>query len=99
MVGIVNAFASRRHRGANKVIISHEFLHTLGASDKYSPGTGHPIGPDGLAEPDRQPLYPQRYAEIMGGRIALAADDAIIPKSLRYTVIGPQTASEIRLVE
>ncbi len=99
MVGIVNGYASRRHRGTNNVIIAHEFLHTLGASDKYSASDGQPIGPDGLAEPDRQPLYPQRYAEIMGGRIALAENDSVIPRSLKYAVIGPLTASEINLSE
>lgn len=99
MVGIVNGYASRRHRGTNNVIIAHEFLHTLGATDKYSPGNGHPIAPDGIAEPDRSPLFPQRYAEIMGGRIALAEDDSVIPKSLKYAVIGPMTASEINLID
>jgi hypothetical protein len=99
MVGIVNAYASRRHRGTNNVIIAHEFLHTLGASDKYSPLDGHPIEPDGLAEPERQPLYPQRYAEIMGGRIALAADDSVIPKDLSFAVIGRLTATEINLID
>ena len=99
MVGIVNGYASRRHRGTNNVIIAHEFLHTLGATDKYSPVNGHPIGPDGIAEPDRKPLYPQRYAEIMGGRIALAEDDSEIPSSLKHAVIGPLTASEIKLTD
>ncbi len=99
MVGVVNARASRRHRGMNNVVIAHEFLHTLGATDKYDPGTGQPTPPHGLAEPDREPLYPQRYAEIMGGRIAQAADDAIIPQSLKYVLIGPATASEIRLAD
>jgi hypothetical protein len=99
MVGIVNGYASRRHRGSNNVIIAHEFLHTLGATDKYSPIDGHPIGPDGIAEPDRKPLYPQRFAEIMGGRIALAEDDSEIPSSLKYAIIGPLTASEINLTD
>ncbi|MEO1244627.1 MAG: hypothetical protein AAFX56_02995 [Pseudomonadota bacterium] len=99
MFGIVNAYASRRLAAQNNVIVAHEFLHTLGASDKYEPGSGQPLGPDGLAEPDRKPLYPQQYAEIMGGRIALSATDAVIPKSLRYAVIGPQTAAEIRLAD
>ena len=99
MVGIVNGYASRRHRGTNNVIIAHEFLHTLGATDKYSPVDGHPIGPDGIAEPDRSPMYPQRYAEIMGGRIALAEDDSVIPKNLKYAVIGALTASEINLTD
>lgn len=99
MVGVVNARAGRRHSGANNVVIAHEFMHTLGATDKYDPATGRPTAPDGLAEPDRSPLYPQRWAEIMGGRIAIAEDDAVIPDSLKYTVIGPATAREIRLVE
>jgi hypothetical protein len=99
MVGIVNGYASRRHRGTNNVIIAHEFLHTLGATDKYNAANGQPTGPDGLGEPDRKPLYPQRYAEIMGGRIALAEDDAVIPKSLKYAVIGALTAREINLSE
>ena len=99
MVGIVNGYASRQYRGANNVIIAHEFLHTLGASDKYNAADGQPIGPDGLAEPDRTPLYPQRFAEIMGGRIALAENDAVIPKSLKFAVIGPLTASEINLID
>ena len=99
MVGIVNGYASRRHGGTNNVIIAHEFLHTLGATDKYSPFDGQPLGPDGIAEPDRKPLYPQRYAEIMGGRIALSEKDSEIPSSLKYAVIGPMTASEIRLID
>jgi hypothetical protein len=99
MVGIVNGYASRRSRGTNNVIIAHEFLHTLGASDKYSPFDGQPIGPDGLGEPERQPLYPQRYAEIMGGRIAESEHSSYIPKNLKYAVIGSLTASEINLSE
>lgn len=99
MVGVVNGYASRRHRGRNNVVIAHEFLHTLGATDKYSIDDGQPIGPDGLADPDRKPLYPQKQAEIMGGRIALSKDDSVIPKSLKYAVIGPMTASEINLTD
>ena len=99
MVGIVNGYASRRHRGTNNFIIAHEFLHTLGATDKYSSIDGQPIGPDGLGEPNKQPLYPQRYAEVMGGRIALAINDSVIPKSLKYAVVGAQTAREINLSE
>jgi len=99
MVGVVNAYASRRHAGANNVIIVHEFLHTLGATDKYDPSTGLPSFPLGYAEPDLEPKYPQRFAEIMGGRIPLATDDAVIPKSLRYVIIGAHTAGEIRLTQ
>lgn len=97
MVGIVNARASSHHRGMNNVIIAHEFLHTLGATDKYDLASGHPLFPDGIAEPDREPLYPQRFAEIMGGRIPLAGDDSVVPKDLDFVRVGPLTAGEIGL--
>ena len=97
MVGVVNAFASRQQAGANNVVIAHEFLHTLGATDKYDPADGVPYYPLGYAEPDRQPRYPQKLAEIMGGRIALSEYEAIVPQSLKYVVIGDATAKEIRL--
>ena len=45
MVGIVNARAGRREQGSNNVIIAHEFLHTLGATDKYDPSNGQPVPP------------------------------------------------------
>ena len=97
MVGIVNAFAGRQYEGTNNVIIAHEFLHTLGASDKYEPGSGLPVFPDGYAEPDRSLLYPQKMAEIMGGRIAVSEFEAMVPKSLEYARIGVATAQEIKL--
>ena len=99
MYGVVNGYSSRRLRGRNNVVIAHELLHTLGASDKYNPANAQPLVPDGLPEPDRSPLYPQMKAEIMGGRISLAEDDAVIPQSLKYVVIGPLTAQEIRLAD
>ncbi|MDH4046803.1 MAG: hypothetical protein OEW68_05135 [Gammaproteobacteria bacterium] len=99
MVGIVNAFADRRHAGINNVVIAHEFLHTLGATDKYDPASGMPDFPHGFAEPERNPRYPQRLAEIMGGRIAESELDAMVPKSLKYVIIGRQTANEIKLLK
>lgn len=99
MYGVVNGYSSRRLRGRNNVVIAHEFLHTLGATDKYDPSNAQPLVPDGIAEPDRSPLYPQKKAEIMGGRISLAEDDAVVPQSLKYVVIGPLTAREIRLAD
>jgi len=80
MIGVVNAFASRAMASRNNVVITHEFLHTVGASDKYDLATSQPLFPDGYAEPERQPLYPQRLAEIMGGRIPLSDRRAIMPK-------------------
>lgn len=93
--GVVNAFATRGKAAANRVVLAHELLHVLGASDKYEPRTGQPLAPDGLAEPDRVPLYPQVRAELMGGRIADSPSRARMPESLRQCVVGATTAQEI----
>ncbi len=95
LIGRVNVFADRAMSRQNNVIIAHEFLHTLGASDKYDLATTLPIFPDGYAEPERVPALPQTLAEIMGGRVPLSASEAAIPHSLQEVVIGTKTAQEI----
>ena len=82
--------------GANDVVIAHELLHTVGATDKYDPVTDAPRLPDGLGDPQQQPLYPQRYAELMAGRRMLAPDRWRQPSSLDEVVVGRATALEIR---
>lgn len=99
MIGLINAYASRAMAGSNAVIITHELLHTLGATDKYAPASGLPIFPHGYAEPERSPRHPQAFAEIMGGRIALSETRAEIPDSLDQAVIGAVTAGEIGWAE
>lgn len=99
MVGIVNAYAGRRQAGSNNVIIAHEFLHTLGATDKYDLANGLPLFPEGYAEPEKQPRFPQRQAEIMGGRIPESEWEAMVPKNLKFVTIGAVTAEEIRLTD
>jgi hypothetical protein len=96
LIGVVHVFALRNMAGSNSIIIAHEFLHTLGATDKYQPGSGLPLFPAGFAEPNRQPLYPQPKAEIMAGRRPLSAQDTELPSSLSTVVVGPATAAEIR---
>ncbi len=96
LIGVVNAFASPAQAKRNNVVIAHEFLHTVGASDKYDPENNQPVYPDGFAEPDRDPVYPQKYAEIMAGRIPVASHSAVMPASLSSCVVGPLTAREIR---
>ena len=94
LIGVVHAFAQEKQAGQNNMIVAHELLHTVGASDKYN-ADGTPVFPDGFARPDLKPLYPQRKAEIMAGRIAIDPHRAAIPKSLRYVVMGEKTAKEI----
>lgn len=95
LIGVVNVFASARDRGGNQVIMAHELLHTLGAADRYDPRTNLPLWPDGYAEPDLEPRYPQSLAELMGGRIPIDPASAEIPRSLDAVVIGNLTATEI----
>jgi hypothetical protein len=95
LIGRVNVFATAQMKAQNNVIIAHEFLHTLGATDKYDLRTNLPIFPQGYATPDQLPLYPQPFAEIMGGRQPLTESSASIPLSLDQVVIGDQTAHEI----
>lgn len=96
LIGVIHAFADRSMAGSNNVVIAHELLHTLGATDKYVPGTGAPVFPDGFGDAAQQPRYPQSRAELMAGRRAVSETQAQTPLSLREVVVGPATAKEIR---
>lgn len=96
---IVKAFATRHQAARNNVIITHEMLHTLGATDKYNLQTLQPIYPEGYADPEKEPLLPQEYAEIMGRAIPISPSESKMPDSLAYTVVGPITAEEIKWLE
>ena len=80
----------------NNIVIAHELLHTVGASDKYDPRTNQPLFPIGFAEPDREPSLPQKKAEIMAGRIPVDVNKTKSPKSLKKVLVGETTATEIR---
>lgn len=95
-IGILNLFAGDAYTGRNHVVIAHETLHTLGATDKYDPASNLPRYPDGYAAPHREPRHPQSRAEIMGGRIPLTADRARMPETLDEVMVGTATAREIR---
>jgi hypothetical protein len=95
LVAVARLFASRNAADANQVVIMHELLHTLGASDKYDRRNGRPLVPEGLGDPSQDPRYPQTQGEIMAGRIAVSATQAELPDSLADMVIGAATAREI----
>jgi hypothetical protein len=96
LTGVVHTFALRSMAGSNSIVIAHELLHTLGATDKYDLMSGDPLFPAGFADPERKPLYPQDKAEIMAGRRPLAQHEAQMPAALSAVVVGPATAAEIR---
>jgi hypothetical protein len=95
LLGLVHAFASTELQGQNNLVIAHEMLHTVGATDKYDKN-GEPVFPQGYAEAEKKSRYPQRRAEIMAGRIPLSSSESEMPPSLRKCVVGELTAQEIR---
>jgi hypothetical protein len=96
LIGVVYAFAVPEMNGANNVVIAHELLHTVGATDKYNLADDAPRFPDGYGDPVQKPLFPQLTAELMAGRRVLAPDKWDMPMSLDEVVIGTATALEIR---
>ena len=99
LLGVVHAFARWREAGSNNMVIAHELLHTVGATDKYDLLTNQPIYPIGYAEPDKDPVLPQEYAEIMAGRVPLSKTNAEQPANLGSVLMGEATALEIRWVD
>ena len=98
LIGVVHAFADPRQARQNNIVIAHELLHTLGATDKYEAG-GRPIYPQGYADPELPPHLPRREAEIMAGRLLDAAGRLVMPPSLEQCVVGSMTAHEINFDE
>jgi hypothetical protein len=97
LIGVVNAYASTAYERRNNIVIAHELLHTVGASDKYDLLTGQPIYPDGFAKPAQK--YEQSKAEIMAGKIPLDESESEMASSLRQCVVGKKTAVEIGWLE
>jgi hypothetical protein len=75
-------------------VAAHELFHTLSATDKYDAG-GHTLVPEGLAEPERAPRFPQQYAELMARNRPLDAQSEAPPTALSELRVGPYTAQEI----
>jgi hypothetical protein len=98
LTALVHAFASIDQDQQNNIVIAHEFLHTVGATDKYD-ADNNALFPIGYADPEQSPLYPQAKAEIMVGRVPLSATNGRMAASLDECVIGGQTAKEINWLQ
>ncbi len=94
LVALVQARGSRLNHDQNMVILAHELLHTVGATDKYDM-VGNPVYPDGYASPDQLPLYPQQMAEISAAQVAIRPGLSKLVDSLQYAKVGKLTATEI----
>jgi hypothetical protein len=75
-------------------VAAHELFHTLGASDKYD-AAGRTIVPDGLAEPEKIPILPQAFVELMARNRPIEASVEVPPSSLHELAVGPRTALEV----
>jgi len=75
-------------------VAAHELFHTLGAGDHYD-ANGHALFPNGFAEPDAKPLYPQRAAELMARDIPLSPTTERPPETLSELSVGEASAREI----
>jgi hypothetical protein len=98
LIGIIHAYADQAHNSQNALVMTHEIFHTVGASDKYDYQNNQPMYPLGYAHPQQKPLYPQRFAEIMAGQIALSQSKSYMPKDLRFCLVGESTAKEINWI-
>ncbi|HEX9773211.1 MAG TPA: hypothetical protein VGA44_07080 [Steroidobacteraceae bacterium] len=95
LIAVARLFAGYDAEDANQVVVVHELLHTLGATDKYDRRNGRLNVPDGLGDPLQEPRFPQSQGEIMAGRIAVSPLRAELPDRLAQMVVGAATAREI----
>ena len=79
-------------------VAAHELLHLLGATDRYD-AMGRTLIPEGLAEPELRPRFPQKYAEIMARNRPISPDNEVRPSSLDELWVGQLTAAELGLVD
>jgi hypothetical protein len=76
------------------ITIAHELAHLLGASDKYR-ADGLAAYPEGYIEPFTEPIYPQRFAELMAVDIPISRQLEREPSRLDQLRIGHRTAAEL----
>lgn len=93
-VGVVDVELDETMVDLTLFVVAHELMHTLGAEDAYEP-TGRIRIPEGLVEPEREPLYPQRFAEIMARGRAVSAGSEVLPETLNELGVGDVTAKAI----
>jgi hypothetical protein len=93
-VGVARIELARSTVGLALFVVAHELFHTLGATDKYDE-RGRARIPAGLVEPDRVPLYPQHFAEVMTRNVVVAEGVERPPESVAELGMGSETAREI----
>jgi hypothetical protein len=93
-IGVVSTEISHDGISFAWFVALHELFHTRGATDKYDV-TGRALVPQGLAEPNQSPLFPQKATELMARGRPLSPSVEDIPGSPSTWVVGEWTAREI----
>jgi hypothetical protein len=75
-------------------VITHELFHLLGAGDRYG-ADGMALVPDGLGQPEQEPLSPQQTAEVMARGRVIEPGQEVPAGDLGELRVGTKTASEI----
>ncbi len=81
------------------VTVAHELAHTLGAVDNYDFNSQRSVYPEGFVQPFAEPLYPQRYAELMAVDKPLGPHHDVEIRSLDEVRIGHYTAAQLGWIE
>lgn len=92
-LGVVFSAVGPTHFARAAAVVAHELCHTLGATDKYE--GERCLYPEGYAEPDKVPRFPQTKAEIMALGIPVSENVERRVDSLTDCVVGTRTAREI----
>lgn len=79
--------------------LAREIAVLYGASLKYDRRTYLPETPEGLADPNKYPLYPQEQGELMARSIAHNVLERRPIRSFDEMIIGPVTAYELGWID
>jgi len=79
--------------------MAHEMGHALGATDTYDPVTSRATHPQGFVEPFANPLYPQRFAELMAVDVPLSPTLEKEVRTLSEVRVGYQAAAEMGWID
>jgi len=91
-VAIVYVDLDEQNTGYAALTVAHELAHTLGGEDLYDPDTSLAMHPEGFVEPFSDPLYPQRFAELMAADVPTGAGREREVRSLEEVRVGYASA-------
>lgn len=94
-IGVAYISVDEPNLAYSVVTVAHELAHVLGAIDLYDPDTWLATWPEGYVEPFAEPVWPQRWAELMAVDLPLTPTHEAEVRSLFHTRIGYETAARL----